>query len=54
LIVDEVSEVLDIKPENISGSRKLSVRARGGKFIKGIGKVDEEVKIILDIEKIPN
>jgi len=51
LIVDEVSEVLDIKPENISGSPKTVSRSRG-KFIKGIGKVNEEVKIILDIEKI--
>lgn len=50
LIVDEVSEVLDIKPENISSSPKSVSKSRG-KFIKGIGKVEDEVKIILDVEK---
>ncbi len=51
LIVDEVSEVLDIKPDSISGSPKTGSKSHG-RFIKGIGKVDDEVKIILDIEKI--
>lgn len=48
LVVDKVSEVIDIPRENIepapmSGSSKRST------CIHGMGKIDQEVKILLDI-----
>ena len=51
LIVDEVSEVLDIEEENISVPPKTSTKQHG-RFVKGIGKVENSIKIILDVEKI--
>ncbi len=51
IIVDTVSEVLDIKSENIEPPP-----AMGGSvdtsFILGMGKVDEDVKILLDIGRV--
>ncbi len=51
LIVDTVKEVLEIKEEQICPPPHL----HGGKhhsFIKGLGKVNDEVKIILDVDRI--
>lgn len=51
LIVDSVSEVLSIAEQDIvpppDSSKGLSNR-----YIKGIGKVENEVKLILDCEKL--
>ncbi|MCP4589685.1 MAG: purine-binding chemotaxis protein CheW [bacterium] len=51
IIVDTVSEVLDLRGENIEPPP-----AMGGSvdtsFILGMGKVDDEVKILLDIDKV--
>ena len=50
LIVDEVSEVLDIPESQVSEPPKTSIHK--SRYIKGIGKVGNNVKIILNIEKI--
>lgn len=51
IIVDTVSEVMDVKDENIEAPP-----AMGGdvdtSFILGMGKVGDEVKILLDIDKV--
>lgn len=52
LIVDRVSEVLSILDEEIVPPP--DVRQGGNKYIKGIGKVGEEVKLLLDCDKLLN
>ncbi len=52
LIVDRVSEVLSIPDEEIVPPP--DVRQGGNKYIKGIGKVGEEVKLLLDCDKLLN
>ena len=49
LIVDEVSEVRDIKEDQIDPPPKTGGQNR---FLKGTGKIGDEVKIILDVENI--
>ncbi len=50
LIVDSVSEVLSIPDEEIVPPPDLN---RGGnRYIKGIGKVGSDVKLLLDCEKM--
>ncbi len=51
LVVDEVSEVLDIKQEEIEDSPDFGASVDTG-FILGIGKVKGHVSILLDIEKV--
>ena len=51
LIVDEVSEVLDIPGENVSPPPKTS-RTVQNRYIKGIGKVGDAVKVILNVDSI--
>lgn len=50
LIVDSVSEVLSIPEEDIVDPPEVS--KHGNQFIKGIGKVGNQVKLILDCEKL--
>ncbi|ATW26100.1 chemotaxis protein CheW [Candidatus Formimonas warabiya] len=50
LIVDCVSEVLSIPEQEIVPPPDLN--KGGSKFIKGIGKVGSEVKLILDCDKL--
>lgn len=50
LIVDRVSEVLSIKEENIVPPQELN--AVKNRYIKGIGKVSAEVKLLLDCHKL--
>lgn len=51
LIVDTVNEVLDIPPENISPPP--AIQAGGsGRYIKGMGKVADSVKILLDVNNL--
>lgn len=52
LIVDRVSEVLSIPEEEIVAPP--DIRQGGNKYIKGIGKVGEEVKLLLDCDKLLN
>lgn len=50
LIVDGVAEVLTITAEDIVPPPEI--KAAQNKYIKGIGKVGEEVKLLLDCNKI--
>lgn len=52
LIVDSVSEVLTIPDEEIVPPPE--VNKMGNKYIKGIGKVGNEVKLLLDCNKLLN
>ncbi len=51
LIVDTVSEVMDIPESSIEPPPKVNNKA-GSRYIKGLGKVDEDVKILLDTQKL--
>ena len=51
LIVDEVSEVIDIPDKDIDLPPRTSSKTHR-QYIKGIGKVNDEVKIILDLDKL--
>ena len=51
LIVDTVSEVREIPAENVSPPPKAATTA-SGRYILGLGKVGEEVKILLDVQKL--
>lgn len=51
LIVDKVLEVMTILEENISELPKVSKKSYQ-KYMKGIGKMEEGVKLILDSEKL--
>ncbi|HHY70766.1 MAG TPA: purine-binding chemotaxis protein CheW, partial [Thermoanaerobacterales bacterium] len=53
LIVDNVSEVLSITDEDIVPPPDMNKRTEN-KYIKAIGKVGNEVKLILDCEKLMN
>lgn len=52
LIVDSVSEVLSIDENEIVAPPDMS--KGGNKYIKGIGKVGSEVKLLLDCDKLLN
>lgn len=52
MLVDEVTEVLRIPEENIEPAPEL-IRAKMGKdYIKGIGRVDNRLIVLLDLEKV--
>lgn len=51
LIVDSVSEVLSIPDEDIVPPPEIN-RGFENKYIKAIGKVDDDVKLIIDCEKL--
>lgn len=53
LVVDCVSEVLSITDENMSAPPSFSKGCQN-KYIKGIGKVESDVKLLLDCEKLLN
>ena len=48
LIVDTVSEVLTIGKESIEAPPKLG----NNRFVRGFGKIENEVKILLDTQKL--
>ena len=50
LIVDSVSEVIQIPDESISQPPKIN--GSSNRFIKSIGKVGQEIKLLLDFEKL--
>lgn len=50
LIVDSVSEVLSIPETEIVDPPNLGKTSN--RYIKGIGKIDDEVKLILDCDKL--
>jgi len=51
LIVDIVSEVVAINADNIDNSAFVS-QHEGARFIEGLGKIDDKVIILLNIEKL--
>ena len=51
LIVDSVSEVLNIPDEDIEEPPQMN-KVNSNKFIKKIGKVGNDVKLLLDCEKL--
>lgn len=51
LIVDNVSDVLSISEDNIAPPPDMN-RGMNHAYIKAIGKVDSEVKLILDCERL--
>lgn len=52
LIVDSVSEVMSIHDEDIVPPQEL--KAAQNRYIKGIGKVGNEIKLLLDCDKLLN
>jgi purine-binding chemotaxis protein CheW len=51
LVVDTVSEVLDIPPDQIEPAP--NIRKKGGnKYVKSMGKSGERVKMLLDAEQL--
>ncbi|MGC9195929.1 MAG: chemotaxis protein CheW [Syntrophobacteraceae bacterium] len=50
-LVDSVQEVLDLDPEQIEPAPRIGTRL-DTRFIKGMGKRDNDFIIILDIDKI--
>jgi purine-binding chemotaxis protein CheW len=53
LIVDAVSEVISIQEQDIVPPPDLN-KGFGNKYIRGIGKVGNEVKLLLDCNKLLN
>ncbi|MGA1824164.1 MAG: chemotaxis protein CheW, partial [bacterium] len=51
LVVDTVSEVMDIPETHIEPPPKTG-RGIKSRYIKGMGKVGEDVKILLDVNKL--
>ncbi len=51
LIVDSVKEVIDIAGSQIDPPPSVN-KGSESRFIQGLGKVDDEVKIILDVDQL--
>jgi len=51
IVVDAVSEVLNIREDDIEDTPTFGARLNTG-YILGMAKVDGEVKILLDIDKV--
>lgn len=51
IVVDSVSEVLEILPENIEPAPRFGTHIRAD-FISGMGKVNDKFVIILDISRV--
>lgn len=51
-IVDTVEEVLEITEKNIESSANVKTNSTKDKYIWGLGKVGDSVKILLDVRKI--
>lgn len=51
LVVDKVSDVIDIPEDNVDPPPRVS-RKPSSRFIRGMGKIDDQVKILLDVQKL--
>lgn len=51
LVVDTVSEVADIPESQIESASGLN-RGKANAFIQGIGKIGDDIKIILDVNRL--
>lgn len=54
IIVDEVSEVLDIKSDQIEPSPSFGGGMEETEYITGMGKLEDKVVILLDIDSVLN
>lgn len=52
LVVDEVREVVDIPESQVEPPPRVTNKSGENRFMQGIGKIGEEVKIILDVTKL--
>jgi purine-binding chemotaxis protein CheW len=52
LIVDTVAEVLDIPEADVEPPPNFKIDSGSGRYISGIAKVGEDVKIIIDVSQI--
>jgi purine-binding chemotaxis protein CheW len=50
LIIDQVKEVTEIADDKIEPPPARTVQP--GQYVKGIGKVSDEVKILLDVQRL--
>ena len=53
LIVDTVAEVLDIEADSIDPPPQIA-NSGSHQFIQGLGRVDNEVKILVNLKKVLN
>ena len=51
LAVDEVAEVVDLDGRNIQDTGEFAANLHG-EFVQGIGLIGEEVKLLLDLDKV--
>lgn len=51
LVVDTVNEVMNIPAEQVSPPPKIG-QSEGGRYIRGMGKVQDQVKILLDVSRL--
>jgi purine-binding chemotaxis protein CheW len=51
LIVDEVSEVLRLNPDNIEPPPEM-VNSVGAEYITGVGKLEDRIVLLLDLAKV--
>ena len=51
LIVDEVSEVLRLNPDNIESPPEMTNSA-GSQYIIGVGKLEDKIILLLDLAKV--
>ncbi len=51
LVVDEVSEVADIPQKNVEPPPRTG-KSAGSRCIQGMGKIGDEVKILLDVQEL--
>ena len=55
LIVEKIAEVVEIKEENILPPPSIEKKEKGqNKYVYGIGKVGDAVKLLLDPDKLLN
>lgn len=51
LVVDRVNEVVDIPAEQVEPP-PASAKGGASRYIRGIGKIGEEVKVLLEVERL--
>lgn len=51
LVVDAVNEVAEIPEKNVSPPPSVA-RAASSRYLKGLGKINDEVRILLDVDKL--
>lgn len=52
IIVDSVSEVLHLDTANVEKTPEIVNSSVGSQYIEGVGKIDENILIILDLKKV--